>query len=91
VDTASVYRAGSSAAGKFIIPVPVGKYELTVSAPGFKKFLRQNLSVAIATAVRQDVALEVGTVTETVVVTETPPLLKVQGGVCELHHRCQPT
>ena len=40
--------------------VPPGKYEMTVTVPGFKKYIRTNLEVAVAQATRQDVTLEVG-------------------------------
>ncbi len=72
-DTGAVYRGGASATGNYVNPVPVGKYSLTVTVTGFKKYVRQNLEVVVATDTRQDVALEVGNVTDTVTVTESAP------------------
>ena len=79
-DTGEVFHGGTSSTGNYVIPVPAGKYELTVTAPGFKKYDRSNLEVAVATASRQDVKLEVGGVSETVTVTEQAPLMKTESG-----------
>jgi hypothetical protein len=84
VDTGAVYRGGASATGNYVFQVPVGKYELTVTSAGFKKYVRENLVVTVATDVRQDVALEVGANTETVTVNAEAPLLKTESG--ELSH-----
>jgi hypothetical protein len=83
-DTGAVYQGGTSATGNYVIPVPVGKYSLTVTVTGFKKYVRENLVVTVATDVRQDVNLEVGANTETVTVTAEAPLLKTESG--ELSH-----
>ena len=80
VDTGAVYQGGTSATGNYVIPVPVGTYEMTVTVTGFKKYVRSNLTVTVATATRQDVKLEVGAVTDTVTVTEATPLLKTESG-----------
>jgi hypothetical protein len=84
MDTGAVYRAGASSTGNFTIPVPVGKYELSVTVTGFKKFVRQNLEVTIATDTRQDVNLTVGAITDVITVNESAPLLKTESG--ELSH-----
>ena len=52
--------------------------------PGFKKFVRQNSCCQVAQTLRIDVALEVGSATESVTVTEAAPLLKTESG--ELSH-----
>jgi len=83
-DTGAVYQGGTSATGNYVIPVPVGKYSLTVTVTGFKKFVRENLVVTVATDTRQDVKLEVGAVSETVTVSAETPLLKTESG--ELSH-----
>jgi len=46
-----------------------GEYEVTVSASGFKPVTRRNVLVATNSIVRVNFALEIGTVTETIVVT----------------------
>jgi len=84
VDTNALYQGGTSATGNYVIQVPVGKYELSVTSAGFKKYVRENLVVTVATDVRQDVALEVGANSETVTVSAEAPLLKTESG--ELSH-----
>jgi hypothetical protein len=79
-DTGAVYQGGASATGNYVIPVPAGKYSLTVNAAGFKKYVRENLTVTVAGDTRQDVALDVGASTETVTVTTEAPLLKTESG-----------
>lgn len=83
-DNGQVYDAGTSTTGNFTVPVPVGKYTLTVTVNGFKKFVRENLEVVVATDTRQDVVLQVGQQTETVTVSESAPLLKTESG--EMSH-----
>ena len=73
VETGEVFHGGTSTTGNYVIPVPAGKYEMTVTAPGFKKYVRSNLEVAVASDTRQDVKLEIGALSETVTVTEQAP------------------
>ncbi|HEY7338998.1 MAG TPA: carboxypeptidase regulatory-like domain-containing protein [Bryobacteraceae bacterium] len=84
MDTGTVSQGGTSATGNYVISVPAGRYELDVTVTGFKKYIRQNLQVTVATDARQDVTLEVGTATESVTVTGEAPLLKTESG--ELSH-----
>jgi hypothetical protein len=81
VGTGTTYQAGSSETGNFTLPqLPVGTYELTATLPGFKKFVRQNLSVQVAQTVRVDIKLEVGAAGEQVTVEAAAPLLKTESG-----------
>jgi hypothetical protein len=80
VDTGAVFAGGPSSTGNYVISVPRGNYSLTVTSPGFKTYVRQNLEVPVATTVRQDVTLEVGSNTETITVTDAAPLLKTESG-----------
>jgi len=79
-DTGQVFQGGTSATGNYVIAMPAGRYSLTVTVQGFKKYVRENLQVAVATDTRQDVTLEVGAATESVTVTEEAPLLKTESG-----------
>ena len=83
-DTGAVYQGGTSATGNYVIPVPVGKYALTVTVTGFKKFVRENLVVTVATDTRQDVLWKWAAISETVTVNDEAPLLKTESG--ELSH-----
>ena len=84
MDTGTIYKGGASGTGNYVIPVPVGKYELSVTVTGFKKYVRQNLEVLTATDTRQDVNLTVGNITDTVTVNESAPLLKTESA--EISH-----
>jgi hypothetical protein len=67
--------------------LPVGSYTLSVELPGFKKAVRENINLEVGQKARIDTSLEVGTVTESVVVGSAPQLLTTQeattGGVIE--------
>ncbi len=84
VDTGAVFHGGTSGTGNYVISAPAGKYELTVSLTGFKKYVRENLEVVTATATRQDVTLEVGATSDTITVTDVAPLLNTETG--EISH-----
>jgi hypothetical protein len=51
-------------------------YSLSAESPSFKKFERKNIVVGTQQIVTVDVKLEVGTVTESVLVTEAVPLVE---------------
>jgi hypothetical protein len=65
----------------------VGRYTVTVESQGFKKAVRSDVSLEVGQKARLDQTLEVGAVTETVMVTATAPILTSQeattGGVIE--------
>jgi outer membrane receptor protein involved in Fe transport len=67
--------------------LPVGAYTLAVELRGFKKAVQENVNLEVGQKARIDFALEVGAVTESVVVASAPPLLTTQeastGGVVE--------
>jgi hypothetical protein len=67
----------STADGNYTISaVPIGLYTLTATAPGFKVFRTSGVRIQVSTTTRLDVALEVGSVSETVTVAATNPLLQ---------------
>jgi len=68
--TNASYHATTDDAGQYFVrDLPVGRYELTAEHPGFKKFVAKDLQVQVNDALRVDVALEVGNLTQTVDVT----------------------
>ena len=77
-DTGVVYRGGTSDTGNYVLPVPSGTYEVTVSAAGFKKFVQQAVQVISASDTRRDIKLEIGSAAEQVTVSDTTPLLKTE-------------
>jgi len=65
VGTGAVYQVASSATGNYTLAeLPAGNYEITVTVPGFKKSVRQGLTVQVAQTLRLDIALEVGSASE---------------------------
>src|SRR3984957_11701864 len=72
--TGVVYRGGTSGTGNYVLSVPAGTYEISVNAPGFKKFVESNVQVVVATDTRKDVTLQVGAAGQTISVSDTAPL-----------------
>ena len=85
MDTGVVFQGGASDTGNYVISVPAGTYELTVTVTGFKKYVQQNVQVVVAVSTRRDVKLEVGSATDVITVQDTAPLLKTESG--EVSHR----
>ncbi len=56
--------------------LPPGVYDLSVEAPGFKTAKRTGLTLNVGATVSLDIALQVGTPTETITVTEDAPLVE---------------
>ena len=84
-NTGFVYKASTSGTGNYTLSeLPVGKYDLTVTAPGFKQSNRPGVEVQALTTFRVDFALQVGNATESVTITAEAPLLKTESG--ELSH-----
>lgn len=65
-----------------------GTYQVAIEMPGFKKFLRDRVEVAINTTVRVDAKLDVGGVTETVEVSGGRPILQTDRS--DLTHQLTP-
>jgi len=66
----------TNANGDYTLPyLQPGEYELRVEAKSFKSYQRGPIELRIDASLRVDVQLEIGTVTETVVVTAPVPLL----------------
>jgi Carboxypeptidase regulatory-like domain len=83
--TGVVYPAATSGTGNYTLSeLPIGTYEISVTAPGFKKETRTGVEVAAQTTFRVDFALQVGAATESVTITAEAPLLKTESG--ELAH-----
>jgi hypothetical protein len=81
VSTGALYQAATTDTGNYTLAqLPAGPYELTVAAPGFKKYTRQGLTVENAQTLRVDIALEVGSTSDSVTVTEAAALLKTDTG-----------
>ena len=67
--------------GRFLAEaLPIGVYEVTVTAAGFKKAVRTGLQLTVADRLAVEVRLEVGEMAETVSVTAEAPLVKTETG-----------
>ncbi len=74
--TAEKRPSTTSAAGLYqYVNLSPGQYSLAVERTGFKKETRTNLTVATASTIRVDFALQVGALDQTVEVTSQTPLL----------------
>src|SRR5580765_2354014 len=79
VETGALAEAQTTMTGNFILPsLPVGSYDLTVEASGFKKALQKALQVQVGGTMRLDIQLEVGATSESVTVTAGAALLKTE-------------
>ncbi|MBV8732378.1 MAG: carboxypeptidase regulatory-like domain-containing protein, partial [Acidobacteriia bacterium] len=80
-ETGAVNSGASTAAGNYAIPnLPVGTYTVTAKAQGFKTYTHENLAIAAAQVLREDIKLEIGAATETVTVQAEATLLKTETG-----------
>src|ERR1700681_2723723 len=79
--TGTVYQAATTETGNYTFAeLPFGTYEVSVSVPGFKKFIRQNLTVQVAQTLRVDITLEIGSASEAVTVQAEASMLKTETG-----------
>jgi hypothetical protein len=78
VDTRVVSRASANDVGLYTLSnVALGRYELQISAPGFRSHHRAGLSVSVGQTLRIDVTLDPGQVQESITVSGEASLLKV--------------
>ena len=69
LDTNQTFEAVSSGSGYYALPsLPPGRYELTVTAPGFGKYTRTGVELTVAQTATINVPLQVASVHEQVVV-----------------------
>ena len=72
--TGEKYTAAVNADGYYSFPfVQIGTYKITVSAPGFETLSKTGIRVETNQTVRTDFVMQVGQVTEQVVVSAQPP------------------
>ena len=77
LDRGTNYPTTTNVAGVYLYPrLLPGRYEVRVESKGFKTITRSDISLEVNQRARVDVAMEVGSVTESVQVTGEPPLLQ---------------
>lgn len=78
LDTGVSTRALTNEVGLFTMSnIPIGRYEIKVTAQGFKVHSRSGVSLTVAQTLRMDVSMETGAVQESVTVTADASLLKI--------------
>lgn len=76
-DTNATIKLTSTSAGDYNAPnLSPGVYRIEVTAPGFKRFVQQNVIVAASTTVRTDIALQLGQVSEQIEVSATAAVIQ---------------
>ncbi len=69
VATNLTFKGRSSEDGTYVVPnLPVGVFEVSVSASGFKVFRRTDIRLEVSQRLRLDITLEIGQISETVTV-----------------------
>ncbi len=77
-------RGATDSVGRFnFADLPAGVYSLKASQSGFKAFEQKAVTVTINSVTRVDVALEIGSMGDTVTITAEPP--KLQTETAEVH------
>src|SRR5262249_15655133 len=71
------YSSTSDQSGLYSLPqIPVGRYDLSVTAPGFSRYVRKDIDVNVAQMVTINATLALATVDQTVEMTSAAPLIQ---------------
>ena len=82
VDTGFSRSAPANGYGEYRIDyLPVGKYTVEAKAPTFERFVQENLALDVDQTLTVEIKLTVGAQTQTVTVTEAPPLVNTSDAV----------
>lgn len=69
----------TNASGYYLVrDLPIGAYVVNIEAQGFRTYVRENLTLTTGQALTLDVRMEVGSLTETIVVSDQAPLLETR-------------
>jgi hypothetical protein len=79
VATGETYTTVTTGSGVYTISsLPAGTYNLSLTAPGFKGYMQNGITISVAQDTRQDIALTLGSASETITVTTDATLLKTE-------------
>jgi len=86
VDTGLVLNGSTNASGVYVFsPVKIGNYTVSASATGFQTTVQENVHLDAQQRLNIVIALKPGSISETVTVTDAPPLLQTQtSGVAQV-------
>src|SRR3984957_18466147 len=78
-DTGLVLNGSSNSSGVYVFsPLKIGNYTIGASASGFERTMQENVHLDAQQRLNVVIALKPGSVSETVTVTDAPPLLQTQ-------------
>src|SRR5262245_46190084 len=81
LDTNISQQASSNQVGDFTVPyLNPGRYTLETTAAGFRSYRHLEFNLVVDQVLRIDIPLELGTASETVTVTDAPPVLNTESG-----------
>lgn len=81
VQTGLVLKTTSDASGVYLFAsIKIGDYTVSANAPGFSTVTQTNLHVDVQQRLNVPLTLKTGEATETVTVTDAPPLLQTEEG-----------
>lgn len=81
VDTNITQSATSGETGDYtLLYLPPGRYQLETSAEGFRAHKQAAFTLALDQGLRLDIRLDVGATSDSVTVTEAPPVLNTDNG-----------
>ena len=76
-DTGFRRQLTTNANGEYEAPyIPLGRYTVSAQAAGFRTVERSGITLQVDQKARLDITLQVGDVTETINVTEAPPIVR---------------
>lgn len=79
IGTSERRTSKTDASGNYqFVNVPPGQYRAEVESPGFRRFVRDGITIEVQSAVRIDVSMQLGDVSQTVEVTGQTPLLQTE-------------
>jgi hypothetical protein len=84
VNTNATYQASTNDSGNYTAAnLPAGSYTVTVTKPGFQKFVQQNVTVLVSQSARVDASLKIGAATQEVTVSSAPPGIETDRAVVQ--------
>ena len=75
-ETGLVRATETNSAGLYLVKLPVGTYDVTIEAKGFRTAEVKGLKLEVGSAITVDVPLQVGAVADTVDVTAETPIVE---------------
>ncbi len=79
IETSTVSTSVTDSSGNYTFTnLKIGKYSLTFQKEGFQRVVQSNVDLGIAQVVRFDTSLKIGSVSQTIEVTDAPPLLQTE-------------